>query len=90
METNLFLKICGIGALLLSVASLAQANTRPTQAIPAARSYLCFEGGTASDVTRKANEAGTRGWRMVAASGQGAGAVWCFEQFDAARPREEK
>ena len=90
METNVFLKICGIGALLLSLVSLAQANTRPPDARAAARSYLCFEGGSASEVTQKANEAGSRGWKMVAASGQGSEAVWCFEQLDAVRPRAEK
>lgn len=71
--------------LLLAAAAHAQFPRKPTAA-PAPRGYLCFEGKNADDITRKANEAGTRGWKMVAAAAHRTGSVWCFEQLIAARP----
>lgn len=50
------------------------------------RSYLCFEGETASEVMKKANEAGKRGWKLVAASPGRRSSVWCFEQLGSLRP----
>jgi len=58
---------------------------------PAApRAYLCFEGDGPSDITQKANEAGARGWRMISGVAHGQGSIWCFEQYQAARPAPSK
>lgn len=56
---------------------------------PAPRAYLCFDGADAGEVMRKANEAGERGWQLVAAAPGRRGSVWCFEQLKAARPNGE-
>lgn len=70
---------------------LAQAESRvlPSPA-PIQRAYLCFEGSSASEVMHKANEAGARGWKMVAASGQGRTTIWCFEQLGGTRPQSDR
>jgi hypothetical protein len=75
-------------AALAAVIAVAEARVED-QSLPGVapqRAYLCFEGSTANEVMAKANEAGTRGWRLVAAApGQSAG-IWCFEQYGASRP----
>lgn len=79
-----------LGLLTLGV-GIAQAQSRILPpAAPAARAYLCFEGTTASEVMNKANEAGARGWRMVAASSQARTTIWCFEQLSGARPQDNR
>lgn len=74
--------------VLLSLgAGVAHAQSRILpQPAPTSRSYLCFEGSSAGEVMQKANEAGARGWKMIAASGQGGSSIWCFEQLSSSRP----
>lgn len=84
MNQRILLLTLGLVALLSAGQAVAQL-VRP-EPVPVGRSYLCFDAQTAAEVTRKANEAGAKGWKMVA-SGPGArSGIWCFEQFTAARP----
>lgn len=88
MEQKTWLRAVLAVLVVATAASFAHAQTRlypnPT---PAARSYLCFEGRSATEVTKKANEAGARGWKLVTAAPVGPhGAVWCLEQLSAGRP----
>ncbi len=77
-----------VAGTLLSAGNFAEArNADLPKPPPHARSYLCFEGNSASEVMRKANEAGARGWKMVSASGGHTGSIWCFEQHSITRPQ---
>lgn len=78
--------VAALGLLSLGV-GVAEAQSRILpQPAPTSRSYLCFEGSSAGEVMQKANEAGARGWKMIAASGQGGSSIWCFEQLSGSRP----
>lgn len=82
--------IAALGLLSLGV-GVAQAQSRILpQPAPTHRSYLCFEGSSAGEVMQKANEAGARGWKMIAASAGPAGSsIWCFEQLSSSRPESK-
>jgi hypothetical protein len=88
-------KKAGILAALLLAATLlliaggkvdAQAENSPV--VAPERAYLCFQGATANEVMKKANEAGARGWRLVAAAPGNQNSIWCFEHFGTSRPAE--
>lgn len=84
MKQRTILMVMALVAVLFAGQAVAQI-VRPDP-LPIARSYLCFEAKTAAEVTRKANEAGAQGWKMVSSGvGQGSG-IWCFEQFAVSRP----
>jgi len=72
-------------AAVIAVAE-ARVDEQSLPGIAPQRAYLCFEGGTATEVMAKANEAGARGWRLVAAAPGQANGIWCFEQYGASRP----
>jgi hypothetical protein len=88
MKLKFFALATILGVALFAVAAHGQWNERTTVPVPAPRAYLCIEGHSASEITRKATEAGARGWKMVAATSAGSRGIWCFEQLAAARPLE--
>jgi hypothetical protein len=81
--------LLGLAALGISVAANAQIRSG-SETIPAQRSYLCFGASSPAEVTNQANEAGARGWKMVASAAGPHESIWCFEQLQAARPHPER
>ena len=75
----------GLGAVCFSSFAEARSDTDNPTSTPT-WSYLCIGGHTAADVMTKANQAGAKGWEMVAASAGARGPIWCFRQPAWARP----
>lgn len=66
--------------------SLAEAEAKMSPPPMGSWSYLCFEARGPAEVMEKANQAGARGWEMVAATSGDRASTWCFRQPSWARP----
>ncbi len=71
--------VTSLGAWSLTRTAQAESISPPPRAH---WSYLCLDGGSSTEVMKKANQAGSQGWEMVA----GSDGVWCFKQPSHARP----
>ena len=77
---KLFLGVLVFGAGAVTATLLAAVrDARADQESPRS-AYFCFEAADVSELTVKANAAGQRGWRMVAATPSRGAGVWCFTQ----------
>lgn len=80
-----------VASVVFAVGCVAGA-TASNWAVPKARAaegegqrfaYLCVDALSADELHEKANQAGARGWQMVAGASNtadGRGMVWCFRQ----------